>query len=48
MFILDRRSVQQRLVEDMKDGQVPLKHNCAMNTVGNAKCIAFFAVDAIL
>ena len=28
MFIFDRRSVQQRLVEDMKDGRVPLKLTC--------------------
>lgn len=28
MFIFDRRSAQQRLVEDMKNGRIPLKLTC--------------------
>ena len=28
MFIFDKRSVQQRLVEDMKEGRIPLKLTC--------------------
>ena len=28
MFIFDKRSVQQRLVEDMKEGSIPLKLTC--------------------
>ena len=42
MFILDRWSVQERLVEGMKDGRIPLKLNCATNTAAMRNALHFF------